>query len=368
MSKKLTVQVESNTGYDILIERDFGALGNTLKQLKFDGRKACIITDSNVGALYADEVKKELETVCSSVSVYTFTAGEEHKNLTTIHGIYEHLLKSNIERNDFLVALGGGVTGDMTGFAASTYLRGIPYIQIPTTLLAQVDSSIGGKTGVDFEQYKNMIGAFYQPSLVYMNLTTLSTLPKSEFSSGMGEILKHGLIKDEDYYVWIISNMFEIDDREYEILEEMIFCSCEIKKAVVEKDPKEKGDRALLNFGHTIGHAIEKLKDFQLSHGHCVSLGIVAASYISHKRELLSAEELFEIRDMNVGFSLPITFAGLNPEDILQATKLDKKMEQGNIRFILLSGIGNAVIAHDVTDEEILEAINFINGDRIDYE
>lgn len=368
MGKKLTVEVDSNSKYEIMIEQDFAALSNTLKQMKFNGRKACIITDSNVGAMYAEEIKKELETICSSVSVFTFLAGEAHKNLTTIHAIYEHLLKENIERNDFLVALGGGVTGDMTGFAAATYLRGIPYVQVPTTLLSQVDSSIGGKTGVDFEQYKNMIGAFYQPSLVYINTATLNTLPNYEFSSGMGEILKHGLIKDEDYYVWLISNMFEIADRDPEILEEMILRSCEIKKNVVEKDPKEKGDRALLNFGHTIGHAIEKLKDFQLLHGHCVSLGIVAASYISYKREQLSVEELFEIRDMNVGFSLPITFGGLEPSEILQATKMDKKMEQGSVKFILLNGIGNAYIAHDVTDEELLEAINFINGDRIDYE
>lgn len=368
MSAKLTVKKAQDFHYDILIEHDFSALAEAVKDLSFAGRKACIVTDSNIEPVYAKEVKTELEKVCGSVTVCTFPAGEGNKNLETVNMVYKHLIEEKFDRKDFLVALGGGVTGDLTGFAAATYLRGISFIQIPTTLLAQVDSSIGGKTGVDFQQYKNMVGAFHQPSLVYMNLSTLKTLPDVEFSCGMGEILKHGLIKDEKYYIWTINHMFEIEDREQEILEEMILRSCEIKKRVVEKDPKEQGERALLNFGHTIGHAIEKLKDFQLLHGQCVALGTVAAAYISYKRELLSMEELYEIRDMNVGFSLPITFDGLSPEDILAATKLDKKMDQGQIKFILLKGIGKAFIDYTVTDEEILRAIDFINGDRIDHE
>lgn len=368
MSARLTVKKAQDFNYDILIEHDFSALSSALADLNLSGRKACIVTDATVGPLYAENVKEELEKVCSKVTVCTFPAGEKHKNLETVNTVYAHLIEEKYDRKDFLVALGGGVTGDLTGFTAATYLRGISFVQIPTTLLSQVDSSIGGKTGVDFQQYKNMVGAFHQPVLVYMNLSTLKSLPDVEFSCGMGEILKHGLIKDDKYYGWVINNMFEIDDREPEVLEEMILRSCEIKKRVVEKDPKEQGERALLNFGHTIGHAIEKLKGFQLLHGQCVALGTVAAAYISFKRELLSMEEFYEVRDMNVGFNLPITFEGLEPKDILAVTKLDKKMEQGKIKFILLKGIGKAFIDYTVTDEEILEAIDFINGDRIDHE
>ncbi len=368
MSVRLTVKRDKEFNYDILLEQDFHNLSTALDALDLSNRKACIVTDSTVGALYGETVKAELEKICSKVTIFTFPAGEQNKNLETIQQVYEHLILEKFDRKDFLVALGGGVTGDLTGFAAATYLRGIEFVQIPTTLLAQVDSSIGGKTGVDFQQYKNMVGAFHQPLLVYMNISTLKTLPDVEFSCGMGEILKHGLIKDEKYYDWVINNMFEITDREPEILEEMILRSCKIKKFIVEKDPTEKGERALLNFGHTIGHAIEKLKDFKLHHGQCIALGCIAAAHISFKRDLLSMEEFYEIRDMNVGFDLPITFEGLKPEDILEATKLDKKMEQGKIKFILLKGIGKAFIDYTVTDEEILAAIDFMNGDRIDHE
>lgn len=368
MSARLTVKREKDFNYDIVLEQDFSHLAEEIEKLGVQNRKACIVTDSNVAPLYEERVREELEKVFSTVTSCVFPAGEENKNLITVNQVYEHLIENKFDRKDVLIALGGGVTGDLTGFVAATYLRGISFIQVPTTLLAQVDSSIGGKTGVDFQQYKNMIGAFHQPILVYMNINTCKTLPDVEFACGMGEILKHGLIKDAKYYEWTINNMFDIQDREYDMMEEMILRSCEIKKYVVEKDPTEKGDRALLNFGHTIGHAIEKLMDFKLHHGQCIALGSIAAAYISFKRDLLSMEELYEIRDMSFGFELPMFFRGLKAEDILAATKLDKKMDQGKIRFILLKGIGKAYIDTTVTDEEILDAINFINGDLIDNE
>lgn len=368
MSKRITVKRTNDFTYDIVMEPDFSKLAHEIRALELCGRKACIITDSNVAPLYEAQVREELKNVFSTVTTCVFDAGEQNKNLNTVNQVYEHLIEHKFDRKDVLIALGGGVVGDLTGFAAATYLRGISFIQLPTTLLAQVDSSIGGKTGVDFNQYKNMIGAFHQPILVYMNLNTCKTLSDTEFACGMGEILKHGLIKDPNYYEWVINNMFDITDREYELMEEMIARSCEIKKYLVEKDPTEKGDRALLNLGHTIGHAIEKLMNFRLGHGQCIALGYIASAYISFKRELLTMEELYEIRDMNIGFDLPMFFRGLNPEDILAATKLDKKMEQGKIKFILLKGIGKAYIDTTVSDEEILDAINFINGERIDHE
>ena len=295
---------------------------------------------------------------------FVFPAGEASKTLDTVRKLYEVLIKAHFDRKDLLAALGGGVTGDLTGFAAATYLRGIDFIQIPTTLLAQVDSSIGGKTGVDFDCYKNMVGAFHQPKMVYMNLSLLKSLTEEQFACGMGEILKHGLIKDAEYYEWCINNMFEIQERELPVLHKMIETSCRIKRQVVEKDPTEKGERALLNFGHTLGHALEKQMNFTLLHGQCVAVGYLMAAYISWKRELLSTEEFFEIRDMNVRFDLPISFMGPTAEEILENTRSDKKMEHGQIKFVLLKGIGKAFVDQTVTNEEMLAAIRYFRDDE----
>lgn len=368
MGKHMRIRRDGEFDYQIIWEDSFAELSGQIKALQLPCTKIAVITDSNVGPLYADAVKKELEKCQVQVDVFTFPAGEESKNLDVVKDIYAFLIEKKYTRKDVLAALGGGVCGDMTGFAAATYLRGIDFIQIPTTLLAQVDSSVGGKTGVDFNQYKNMVGAFYQPRLVYMNMKTLQTLPEEQFSSGMGEVLKSGLIRDADFYEWTINHMSEIMERIPAVLTKMVRKCCEIKAAVVENDPTEKGERAILNLGHTVGHAIEKLMDFKVYHGHCVALGTIAAAYISYKREYLSLEELYEIRDMNVGFDLPIFFDGLKAQDILAATKSDKKMQSDHIRFILLKKIGQAVIDDTVTDEEITEAINFINGDLLDGE
>lgn len=359
---------EAAFSYEIVWKDSFSELGAEVKKLQLPSKKACIVTDSNVAELYLERVRQELEPLFEKVTVFLFPAGEENKNLLTVQQLYTHLIEEKFERKDILFALGGGVTGDLTGYGAATYLRGIDFIQIPTTLLAQVDSSIGGKTGVDFDQYKNMVGAFHHPRLVYMSMSVLKTLPDEQFACGMGEVLKTGLIRDEKFYDWTINHMSAIMERIPAVLAKMIQKCCDIKRMVVERDPKEQGERAVLNLGHTVGHAIEKLKEFQLGHGQCVALGTVAAAYISFRRGYLSAEEFYEIRDMNVGFDLPITFTGLDPEEILAATKSDKKMENGAIKFILLESPGHAVVDRTVTDQEILEAINFINGDRIDEE
>jgi len=266
---------------------------------------------------------------------------------------------TKFERRDIIIALGGGVIGDMAGFASAVYLRGIRFIQLPTTLLSDTDSSIGGKTGVDLESYKNMVGAFHQPSLVYINVSFLKSLPKREFASGMAEILKHGLIRDSAYYEWLINRFNEINALDTAVLLEMISRSLEIKSRVVEEDPTEKGVRAILNFGHTIGHAIERYMDFKLLHGECVALGIIAASYISYERGNISREEFYEIRDMFLPFNLPLTLdADADSAEILRITKLDKKMDSGHVRFILLKKVGEAVIDTTVSDEEIIRGIN----------
>lgn len=255
-----------------------------------------------------------------------------------------------------LIALGGGVTGDITGFAAATYLRGIDFIQVPTTLLSQVDSSIGGKTGVDFKAYKNMVGAFYMPKLVYINISTLNSLPDREYLEGMGEIIKHGLIKDKEYFYWLQDNKKQIIERQHDALLQMIFVSCNIKREVVENDPKEKGERALLNFGHTIGHAVEKLLDFKFLHGECVAIGMSAAAYISVQKGYLTDEEYKNINRVITDFKLPVLASNLDATKIVDATKNDKKMDSGIIKFILLDGIGNGIIDRSLDETMLLEA------------
>lgn len=360
----ITVKAGANEAYDILLRDSFRDLPECVKQLGCEGHRICIVTDSNVAPLYLEEVRALVSGCCSQMEVFEFAAGEQNKTLDTVRSLYEKLIQAGFDRKDCLLALGGGVVGDLTGFAAATYLRGIRFIQVPTTLLAQVDSSIGGKTGVDFDQYKNMVGAFHQPALVYLNCGVLKTLPEEQFSNGMAEVLKHGLILDADYYEWLIEHMGDIEDRDTEVLKALVSRSCELKKYIVEKDPNEtKGDRALLNFGHTIGHAIEKLKNFQLLHGECVALGTVAAAYISWQRGMLDEDEFYEIRDMNVGFGLPISFDGVSPEDVVAATKKDKKMDSGKIRFVLLKKMGHASLVSDVTDAEMLEAVKTLHAD-----
>lgn len=360
MSERMTVMYQRKPSYDIVFTKSFDELIPELTAFDLNNRKVCIITDSCVDQIYGDEVLGLFKGNCVKAVKYAFPNGEENKNLDTVRKVYEFLIREGFDRKDLLIALGGGVVGDTTGFIAATYLRGVDFVQVPTTLLAQADSSIGGKTGVDFDGYKNMVGAFKMPVLVYMNHATLTTLEERQYYSGFAEIMKHGLIKDSVFYEWLIENMYEICERDLDTLQQMLIKSCTVKKLVVEKDPTEKGDRALLNFGHTIGHAIEKAKNFELYHGECVALGAVAAAYISWKRDMISMDDYYEVRDMFVPFYLPISVDDINPEEILKLTKSDKKMESGKIKFVLLKKIGKAVIDKTITDEEILAAIKEI--------
>lgn len=360
MSDRMTINYEKKPCYDIVFTEDFALLADELTVFAIEQRRIAVICDTNTERLFAENVVSVLTGHCKKVILHAFPAGEEHKTLDTVKEIYRHLIEEKFDRKDMLIALGGGVVGDITGFAAATYLRGIDYVQIPTTLIAQSDSSIGGKTGVDFDGYKNMVGAFKMPKLVYMNVGTLKELDDRQFYAGFAEVMKHGLIKDALFYEWLLDHMYEIHERDIAVLHEMVMRSCTVKKLVVEKDPMEQGDRALLNFGHTIGHAIEKAKHFSLLHGECIALGMVAAAFISWKRENLSMEEYYEVRDMFVPFQLPISIEEINPEEILTLTKSDKKMDAGQIKFILLKKVGKAVIDRSVTDEEILAAVREI--------
>jgi 3-dehydroquinate synthase len=357
MSKCINVKYEGKPLYNIVIEQSFDKLAEEFDKLGITGRKLCIVSDSNVAPLYAKYVEDQLSKTGNKIFTYVFEAGEANKNLDTVEDVYEFLIKNHFDRKDMLVALGGGVVGDLTGFTAATYLRGISFIQVPTSLLAQVDSSIGGKTGVDFRAYKNMVGAFYQPKLVYMNISVLKSLSDRLFNSGFGEIIKHGLIKDAAYYEWLRDNISNIKSRNSDALEQMIYVSCNIKREVVEKDPKEKGDRALLNYGHTLGHAIEKLMNFKLYHGECVTLGMIAALRISVNRGDIDEKAYNDAIDMFKLYDFPLNVTGITAEDVVKVSKSDKKMDAGKIKFILLKEIGNAYIDYDVTDEEMLAAL-----------
>lgn len=357
---KIDVKRDGRVCYHIWLEPDFGNLTAALGEIGTENKKMCIVTDTTVKKLYAEQLQVILQQCCKSVSLFVFSAGEEHKTLDTVRKLYEHLILERYDRKDMLVALGGGVVGDLAGFAAATYLRGIDFIQMPTTLLSQVDSSIGGKTGVDFDAFKNMVGAFHMPRLVYMNLNVLESLPKRQFSSGMAEIIKHGLIQNSEYYRWLGSHCEKAMNREYEVILPMIEKSCRIKQHVVEEDPTEQGIRAWLNFGHTVGHAIEKLKDFSLSHGECVAVGCVAAAWLSWKRGNITEEECKKAEQILKDYGLPTRVSGLVPEDILRTTKLDKKMEAGRIKFVLLCQIGEACVVKDISDEELLQAVRYI--------
>ena len=334
MSDRMTVHRDGKPIYDIIMEENYDRLGQEVAALSVRDRRLCVVTDSTVAELYSDTVIRQLEPVCREVHLFVFPAGEENKNLDTVRDLYEFLIRNHYDRSDMLVALGGGVVGDLCGFTAATYLRGIRFIQVPTTLLSQVDSSIGGKTGVDFD------------------------------ACGMGEVIKHGLIMDADYYEWLQAHREEILARNLSVCEQMILISCRIKRDVVEQDPTEQGIRGILNFGHTLGHAIEKLMHFQLLHGQCVALGSVAAAGLSAKRGEITLEDALQIREVFFQFGLPVASAdfGLSKEEIIAATKHDKKMDSGKIKFILLHRIGEAFIDRTVTDEEMDACLDWLIG------
>ena len=361
----MDVKKDGQFCYHIYLEPDFAKLPEAVEPLNIKERKLCIVADSTTAELYGAELKEILKETCTYVSMFVFPAGEVNKTLNTVRDLYEHLILEKFDRKDMLVALGGGVVGDLTGFAAATYLRGIGFIQIPTTLLSQVDSSIGGKTGVDFDAYKNMVGAFHMPRLVYMNLNVLKTLPDRQFACGMGEIIKHGLIQDSDYLEKLITYQREIREKNYAALLWMVAGSCKVKRHVVEEDPTEQGIRAWLNFGHTIGHSVEKLKDFTLCHGECVAIGCAAAAWMSWKRGLISEKEKEAAEQLLLDYQLPVRVKGLKPEDIVKTTKLDKKMDAGKVKFVLLKKIGEAFVTRDVEDEELLRASRYVCGEEI---
>ena len=321
-------------------------------------KHVAIVTNTTVAPLYLDQLSQSLQSAGVTVIPIILPDGEAYKNTATLNTIYDVLLKNRCERSTTLIALGGGVIGDLTGYAAATYLRGVPFIQIPTTLLSQVDSSVGGKTGINHPLGKNMIGAFYQPQLVLTDIDTLKTLPAREFSAGMAEVIKYGLIRDADFFDWLEINMASLMRLDEAVLSDAIYRSCQNKADVVAKDEHEQGERALLNLGHTFGHAIENAMGYGVwLHGEAVAAGTMMAADLSQRMGWLTASDLARIQHSFKAANLPIAAPRLGVERYLDLMGLDKKVENGKIRLILQQGIGKSVITSDYDAEKLKETL-----------
>ena len=325
-------------------------------------KQAAIVTNTTVAPLYLDTLSKALAKEGVDVVPVILPDGEAYKNSATLNLIYDALLTRRCERKTTLIALGGGVIGDLTGFAAATYLRGVPFIQVPTTLLAQVDSSVGGKTGINHPLGKNMIGAFYQPKLVLADTTTLNTLPERELSAGLAEIIKYGLIRDLPFFEWLEQNMDKLLARDLQALAYAIKRSCENKAEVVAADEREGGVRALLNLGHTFGHAIEAGMGYgNWLHGEAVAAGTVLAADLSCRLGWIGAAEANRIRALFERARLPVEAPDLGTETYLEHMAVDKKVESGRMRFVLLKAIGTAVVSANVPEQTLRETLNAIS-------
>ena len=346
--------------YDILIGAKLDKLGEEMSRLRV-GTKVAVVTNPTVNKLYG-------KTVLTSLAAAGFTSmpveipdGEQHKTLDWANAIFTALLINTFDRRSPLVALGGGVIGDLTGFAASSYMRGVPFVQVPTTLLAMVDSSVGGKTGVNHPLGKNMIGAFYQPRLVLMDLDALKTLPKEELLSGMAEVIKYGVIWDHELFEFLEKNRDKILNLEEGPLGHIIRRSCEIKADVVSKDEREGGLRAILNYGHTVGHAVETLSDYASRHGEAVAIGMVYAAKLAHRTGLCDARIPERIEKLINAYGLPTSLSVMKPRptvtQFMDMIQVDKKAEAGKVRFVLPKKIGEVVITKEWDEQQLRELL-----------
>lgn len=321
-------------------------------------KRVGIVTNPTVGDLYAEQVVSILHDGGRQVSVIRIPDGEQYKTFATLENIYDTLIAWRFDRYCGLLALGGGVIGDLTGFAAATYLRGIPFVQVPTTLLAQVDSSVGGKTGVNHPRGKNLIGAFYQPKHVHIDVGVLSTLPEREYVAGIAEVIKYGVIRDASFFDWLENTCEALRGRCPEALVHAVMVSCQIKADVVESDENEQGLRAILNYGHTFGHAVETLAGYGVvRHGEAVAIGMVMAARTAVRLGLASNEEVTRIRDLLDAFGLPVNPPAFPVEEYLAVMRHDKKVRDGSIRLVLNHGIGAADLHQVESPEDFLKEL-----------
>lgn len=311
-------------------------------------RQVFVVTNDTIAPIYLPGLIEQLEG--QQADTVVLPDGEEYKNLDTLNRIFDGLLEARHNRTTTILALGGGVVGDMAGFAAACYQRGVDFVQLPTTLLAMVDSSVGGKTGVNHRLGKNMIGAFHQPQAVLADMSVLKTLPGRELSAGIAEVIKYGLIADEEFFEWIEASMADLLAKDPTALAYAVQCSCKNKARVVAKDERESGVRAILNLGHTFGHAIETAQGYGVwLHGEAVSAGMVMAADLSHRRGAISSEELNRIIRLLKRAHLPVKApANMTPDDFIQLMGLDKKVLDGRLRLVLLERMGRAIVTDDV--------------------
>ncbi|MBN1256924.1 MAG: 3-dehydroquinate synthase [Planctomycetes bacterium] len=339
MEANVSVNLDSRS-YDIIITQGIKNLGLAIAE-RFRASRLALVADQTVTRIYGMAALESLKSAGFKAKLFSFPTGEKSKSLNEVSRLYDMFVSFKMDRKSVVVALGGGVTGDLAGFAAATFMRGIPYIQVPTTLLAQVDSSVGGKTGVNHETGKNLIGSFHQPSLVYTDLTTLRTLPRAEFLNGMAEVVKHGMIRDAGYFQFIEDKLESILELNLEVLEELVRGSCAIKARVVGADERENNLRAILNFGHTAGHAFEVLTNYSgLRHGEAVSLGMMVSAYLGGQLCRFSLAECERLEALLKNLGLPTTITGLNIESMIKHMLGDKKAHHGIMHFVLPHKIG----------------------------
>jgi 3-dehydroquinate synthase len=354
-------KVRVKLGYDICIGSGIlSGLGNALKEYKLSN-KVLLIANQTVDKHYGATVMRSLENAGFTVASEVIPDGEEHKTLEMASHLYDCAANARLDRQSPVIALGGGVTGDMVGFVAATYLRGLPFVQVPTTLLAQVDSSIGGKVAVNHQRGKNLIGAFHQPLLVWSDLETMKTLPYRELLTGLAENIKHGIIADADLFQFIEDNLPQILETEKGPMTQLVSKSCKVKTSVVEQDEQEKGLRAILNFGHTFGHAVENLTGYRrYRHGEAVALGMAAATRLASELKLLTESDRDEIIKLISRAGLPSMGTGLNPQELYKALAYDKKVVHGKLRFVLPVKIGKAEVFEGIAEKDILWAFETI--------
>lgn len=357
--QKIRVELGERS-YNIMIDKgSLKDIGRIFEKFEFSN-KVALISNPTVYDLYGKTVSESLRASGYDLTEVLLPDGEEYKSLASTEKIYEALLKAKLDRKSALIALGGGVIGDITGFAASTYMRGIDFIQIPTTLLAQVDSSVGGKTGVNHPLGKNMIGAFWQPRLVWVDTATLETLPRREFLCGLGEVIKYGVIWDEDFFAYLEANRDKILRLDKEALTHIIRRSCEIKAEVVSKDERESGLRAILNYGHTIGHAIETVTGYKkYLHGEAVAIGMYMEARLSQKLGLIEKKAVGRIKALIDSYELPSEMpAEIQVNDLMEKMWIDKKTVGGKMHFVLPEKVGAVKIHSGITSEDIIKLVD----------
>lgn len=358
--KRINVELKKpvNKSYDIYIGHDIlDRLPPLLGRNKW-GDRYIVITDENVDALHGNDFLNRMKKASIPMEKLSFPAGERSKNSKWLLKLAEKLLALGCDRGTCLLALGGGVVGDITGFLASIYMRGINYLQVPTTLLAQVDSSIGGKTGIDIPAGKNLLGTFHQPKAVFVDTSFLSTLPELEFKNGLAEVVKYGLIESPEVFLLLEEKKKEILHRQTEVLNHIIVESCRIKKEIVELDECEAGVRRILNFGHTVGHAIERALDYTYPHGQAVSVGMVAAARLSEAMGYLDSAVRKKIETLLQDLELPCYLPpGVDPESITAGIQTDKKKERGHVKFVLLKDVGLPFIRNHISEEMLMKVL-----------